>query len=192
MRVTREQAMENRERVVEMASRLFREHGFDGVGIADVMKAAGLTHGGFYGHFRSKDDLMAEAMEKALIGGTDIWASLESAPTEDTIDALIDRYVSDKHRQNFSGGCGLAALGSDVARKSPTVKQSYERGLRRFTNLLARALPSKNAREQRAAALAMISQMVGALILSRSVNDPALSDEILKTARVALHRQYSH
>lgn len=184
--------MENRERVIEMASRLFREHGFDGIGIADVMKAAGLTHGGFYGHFRSKEHLMAEAMEKALTGGKGIWSALESEHAGDTIDAFINRYVSAKHRQNLSGGCALAALGSDAARKPRTVRRSFERGLRRFMDQLARALPGRNASKRRAAALAVISQMVGALILSRSVDDPALSDEILESAREALHRQYSH
>src|SRR4030095_2840074 len=112
MRVSREQAAENRERIVQVAAKLFRERGFDGIGVADLMKAAGLTHGGFYGNFSSKDDLVAEATDRALKELSEYWTGeIEKAP-ESAFATIVDRYLSEGHRDAPGRGCLVAALGS--------------------------------------------------------------------------------
>src|SRR5260221_11063726 len=112
MRVSRDKAAENRERIVDTASRLFRDKGFDGVGLDAIMKGAGLTHGGFYGHFGSKDDLAAEAVTRALD------RSMERQRRFTDLDALAPDYLSERHRADRANGCAVAALGADIARHS--------------------------------------------------------------------------
>src|SRR5262245_10098091 len=113
MKVTREQAVENRERIVAAAARLFREHGFDGIGVADIMKSAGLTHGGFYGHFGSKDDLAAEACARALDRSVTKWDAIAAADG-DPLATIVGSYLSEAHRDRPGSGCMVAAVGSDV------------------------------------------------------------------------------
>ena len=189
MRVSREQAKENRERIVDQASHLFRQRGFDGVGVADLMKASGLTHGGFYGHFQSKEQLMAEAVGQAMDGKDSIWSVLEKKAPDQAIADLIERYVSPEHRDDMADGCAMAALGPDAARKPGFVRQGLERGLRRFAGMLAKALPGQSEGARREAALAMMAQMVGAIVLARAVEDKALSADILRSVKGALERR---
>ena len=111
MKVTREQAAANREKIVEVASTLFRKHGFDGIGVADIMKAAGLTHGGFYGHFESKDDLAAEACARAL--SREWWKEAIASSTAGGLETIVTAYLSPQHRSNRARGCLFAAVGSD-------------------------------------------------------------------------------
>src|SRR5271157_1892356 len=108
MRVSREKAAENRERIVETAARMFRENGFDGVGVDAIMNGAGLTHGGFYGHFRSKDDLAAEATTRALARG------VEKQSRYTKLNDLVSGYLSERHRDDRANGCAIAALGADI------------------------------------------------------------------------------
>lgn len=179
MRVSREQAAENRERIVDVAARLFRERGFDGVGVADLMKNAGLTHGGFYGHFDSKEALMAEACEHAIAETGKRWQTLTRQGEPGAFGRLARRYLSARHRDQPGDGCVLAALANDAARQSPPVRHAYTRSVQRFIALLAGVVPGRGEAARRRKAVAACATMVGALILSRAVDDDALSREIL-------------
>lgn len=176
MRVSREQAAENRERVVEVASRLFREHGFDGVGVDAIMKEAGLTHGGFYKQFKSKDDLAAQALTKALTRGT------EKLSRFTDLRSYIAAYLSEQHCADRGDGCGLAALGSDAAREGKGVRRALTDYVTARLDWIAGLFKGAEA-ARRKRAIATLSGMVGALTLARAVNDPALSKEILAAAR---------
>ena len=185
MRVSREKAAENRQRIVEAAARLFRDDGFDGVGIDAIMEEAELTHGGFYGHFASKDALMAEAMAHALDRSMAWQEKLGS------LSELAAGYLSDRHRADRANGCAVAALGAEVARQSPALRKTVTAGVRqqigRIVSLLKRGTPA--ARRRRA--IATYAGMVGALTLARAVDDPALAREILTVARDAFGKEAS-
>jgi TetR/AcrR family transcriptional repressor of nem operon len=179
MRVTREKSAENRERIIATAARLFRENGFDGVGLDGIMESAGLTHGGFYRHFRSKKDLAAEAVARGLA------ASAERQTALPSLEALVSRYLSPKHRANRGDGCVIAALGSDMPRQGKEVRRALTAHVRAQIDRLAGWTDGPNAMTQRQRAIATLAGMVGALILARAVEDAALSDEILAAGRIA-------
>jgi TetR/AcrR family transcriptional repressor of nem operon len=179
MRVSREQAAENRKRIVETASRMFREKGFDGVGVDAIMKGAGLTHGGFYGHFRSKDDLAAEAVTRALERGTE----RQSRFTD--LGGLVSDYLSERHRANPAEGCAIAALGPEMVRQGEGIRRGVTAHLRAQLDRFSQLLKGGTAASRRKRAIATLSGIVGALVLARAVDDPALSDEILAAARDA-------
>lgn len=176
-RVSQEQAKLNRQRVVETAAMLMRERGLHGVGVADIMKAAGLTHGGFYGQFENKDALAAEAFD---------WALQQNG--YDGLQAFVSMYLDRGHVASPGLGCPIAALANDVTREGPAspVRQRFTQGVRRMADLIGRLLPAASAERQRRQALATISTMVGAVILARAVNDKALSAEVLEAARSAV------
>jgi TetR/AcrR family transcriptional repressor of nem operon len=176
MRVTREKAAENRARIVATASRLFREKGFDGVGLDAIMKEAGLTHGGFYGHFSSKEDLAAEAVVRALEQG----AGLQSRYTN--VADFVSDYLSESHFADRANGCVLAALGGDVARRGEEVRSAITSYVRTALEQLA-SLCRGTAAARRRRAITTLAGVVGAMTLARAVEDPGLSDEILSTAR---------
>jgi TetR/AcrR family transcriptional repressor of nem operon len=186
MRVSREQMAENRERILETAATLFRERGFDGVGVADVMKAVGLTHGGFYGHFSSKEDLAAQALGRAFVHSGHWLAEAKAAEPQAPMQAIVDRYLSPSHRDDFGHGCPVAALGSDVARQGEASRRAATEGVRAAIKDFSVITPGTNADERRISAIAGYATLVGALVLARMVDDPALSDEILAAARAAL------
>ena len=174
MRVTREKAAENRARIVETASRLFRERGFDGVGLDAIMNEVGLTHGGFYGHFTSKEDLAAEAVAHALE---------ESAELQRGYTNIADFvYLSESHFADRANGCALAALGGDMARRSEGVRCGATSYVRTQLERLAGLFRGTAAARRRRAITTLVG-IVGALTLARAVEDPVLSDEILFTAR---------
>jgi TetR/AcrR family transcriptional repressor of nem operon len=179
MRVSREQAAENRERIVDTAARLFREKGFDGVGIDAIMSGAGLTHGGFYGHFGSKDDLAAEAVLRALGRGA------EKQSRHATLTALVSEYLSQRHCADRANGCAVAALAADVARRHGGVRRGLTEHVRGQVERITRLLRHGPARRRRKRAIATLAGLVGALTLARAVDDPALSKEILAAARDA-------
>jgi TetR/AcrR family transcriptional repressor of nem operon len=183
MKVTREQAAQNRERIIKTAARLFREKGFDGVGVADLMKSAGLTHGGFYGHFASKNELAAKACESSLAAAREKWAQLAEAGGEDALAALVNNYLSDVHRDRLASGCVLSTLGPEAARGGGPVKHAVANGLKALLEILEQSVPGQSPEQRRKAALAAMAQMVGAVVLSRIVDDEALSDEILSAAK---------
>ncbi|MEU1040642.1 TetR/AcrR family transcriptional regulator [Streptomyces sp. NPDC005551] len=178
-RVSKDQARENRQRVVASASRLFREQGTDGVSVADLMKAAGLTHGGFYKQFASKEALVDEATAHAFTTLEERLGDALGAHGGDPAAArgdLIDYYLSPEHRDDPAGGCPTVALAADMSR-SPhegTAHETYTEGVRRFAAWLATAEDD---------GLARLSTLVGALMLARAVKGDPLSDEILAAAR---------
>jgi TetR/AcrR family transcriptional repressor of nem operon len=177
MRVSREKAAENRERIVETAARLFRENGFDGVGIDAIMKEAGLTHGGFYGHFASKDELAAEAVTRALERN----AENECRFTD--LGALVADYLSERHRADRANGCAVAALGTDMARQCAGVRRGLTAFLRGQLDRIADLVKDGTAAHRRKRAIATLAGLYGALTLARAVDDPALAREILAAAR---------
>ncbi len=186
MKVSREQMAENRERILDAAAQLFRERGFAGIGVADLMKAAGLTHGGFYGHFGSKEELMAEASSRAMAQSLDQWQRIVARAPDQPVSAIAGTYLTTKHRDHPGKGCALASLGADAARQSSGVRQAIGQGFNAMVEVLARYLPGRTAAVKRERALAAYAGMVGALMLSRAVEDPELSEEILAAVRNAI------
>ena len=174
MKVSREQMAENRRRILDVASRLFREKGFDAVSVAEVMKAAGLTHGGFYGHFSSKHDLIAQTLGHVLAvdagGGGDL-------------RAYVDAYLAPRHRDNAAGGCPTAGLAAAVRHQIPAARGAMTEGLRSQIDRMGKALPELDGADKRRAAIGSFAAMVGAVILARAIDDPALSDEVLEQTR---------
>jgi TetR/AcrR family transcriptional repressor of nem operon len=187
MKVSREAAAETRRRIVETAGRLFRQYGYDGVGVADIMKQAGLTHGGFYGHFTSKDELAAEASSIALTSKAGIWEPAREASGDSSLERFLTSYLSHKHRDDPGDGCALAALGGDAGRASEPVRAAFTTALRGRVDKLTAMIPGRSAAAKRRKALATLSGAVGALVLARAVADDALSDEILDAAKSALN-----
>jgi TetR/AcrR family transcriptional regulator, transcriptional repressor for nem operon len=182
MRVSRVQAEENRQTVIDVASRLFREHGFDGIGLKDLMKGAGLTQGGFYKQFASKDDLAAQASRRALESASRRWSDAAAANPEDPLAAVVAFYLSMGHRGERMDGCPVVALGADAARQSADVKASFEAGIREYLELLGRWVDEADGEEPSRKAMAILSTMVGALVLARAVNDEQLSKQFLEAA----------
>ena len=179
MRVSREKFAETRDRILDTAARLFREKGFDGIGLGDIMKAAGLTHGGFYGHFGSKEDLEAQALSLALARSATDWSQLIDSAAARPLSALAGQYLCSDHRENVGEGCALAALGVDTAREGEPVRRALTAGLEPLLALLSNVMPGRSRAQRRRQAIVTIAEMVGAIILARAVNDPALSAEIL-------------
>ena len=174
MKVSREQAADNRARVIEVAGRLFREKGFDGVGVADIMKGAGLTHGGFYGQFASKDDLAAQACAQTLDRSVGRWTRLSEG--DDPLAAIVTSYLEPNHRNAPGSGCALSALSGDAARQPDAVRSVFTQALQSFAGILTRLVPAASRPARRRKALATMAGLVGAVILSRAVNNADLSD----------------
>ena len=182
MRVSRIQAAENRQTVINVASRLFRSRGFDGIGLKDLMEAAGLTQGAFYKQFASKEDLAAQASARALESATLRWSAATAAEPEDPLGAVMAFYLSMDHRDETLDGCPIVALGSDAARQGADVKASFEAGIREYLEMLGSWIGEADGEEPVGKAMAILSTMVGALTLSRVVNDPDLAQAFLETA----------
>jgi len=182
MRVSREQADKNREHVIDVASRLFRERGFEGIGVADLMKEAGLTHGGFYGQFKSKEDLKVQASRRALSRNKDRWAEVLAETPSEKLAALARFYLSDAHRDRRGEGCALAALGGDAPRYGPDLQTAFKDGIEGYLELLDGIMSASSDEKRRDKTIAALSTMVGALVLSRAVGDEALSQKILSAA----------
>jgi TetR/AcrR family transcriptional repressor of nem operon len=182
MRVSRVQAEENRQTVIDVASRLFREHGFDGIGLKDLMKGAGLTQGAFYKQFQSKDDLAAQASRRALEGAFGKWSAAAAADAQDPLGAVVAFYLSMAHRADRTDGCPVVALGSDAARQGADVKASFEAGIRKYLEMVGSWVGEAEGEEPGGKAMAIISTMVGAVLLARAVNDERLSKRFLQAA----------
>jgi TetR/AcrR family transcriptional repressor of nem operon len=180
MRVSREQVAENRRTIVEAASRLFRQRGYESVTVADVMQAAGLTHGGFYGYFKSKEDLIAHALAEAL-------ASTAAPPSDPA--AYAAGYLSRAHRDDRARGCPFAALAAETVRQPAEARAAMTTGLARQIERLSAHAPGADAAERRRAAIGGWVAMVGAMILARVSDDPALSDEVLDQTRAWIASQ---
>ncbi|MDE4909210.1 TetR family transcriptional regulator [Methylobacterium sp. 092160098-2] len=175
-RVSQEQAKLNRQRVVEVAATLFRERGLHGVGVADIMGAAGLTHGGFYGQFANKDALVAEAFDTALVNNR-----------RGSAETLVTKYLSLAHVRAPGIGCPIAALANDVAREAPDspIRSRFTHGVRGLAALVADAV-SKRAKRKQERVLSSLSTLVGAVVLARAVDDEDLAEQILAAARASI------
>lgn len=171
-------------RIVQTAAARFREAGVEGVGVADLMKDAGLTHGGFYRHFASRDELVAEAVERALSdGGRAVEAVAASKASRQTVAcALVDAYLSTAHRDGLATSCAVTTLAGDVARSNERARSAYTRQVETYLELLANLAAEEKSKAKRTKAIAALSTLVGAVSLSRAVNDEKLSREILKAA----------
>ncbi|MBD0270749.1 MAG: TetR/AcrR family transcriptional regulator [Acetobacteraceae bacterium] len=180
MRVSKEQAAENRARILTETARMIREAGIGGVGVDALTKAAGLTHGSLYSRFGSKERLVAEALAHALkTSDSRLLTELACGAPGQGLAAVVARYLSARHRDAPGGGCALAALGPEAARQGGAVRQVFTRGVRGFAARLAAVIPDRGAQPPEDAALATVAALVGALILARAVDDPELSDRIL-------------
>ncbi len=168
-------------RIVSIASKRFREKGLAGLGIADLMKEAGLTVGGFYKHFDSRDELVAEALSDAF----GVWQRQKEAAKSGgqplTFASLIDDYVSDVHRKNPGAGCAFSALAPEIARSDKRTRALTSDQVKSDLELIVGLLPGRDKRAARSKAILTFSALVGAMSLARAVSDEALSREILKT-----------
>jgi TetR/AcrR family transcriptional regulator, transcriptional repressor for nem operon len=171
------------DRIVHAAARAIRRSGYSGTGVADIMKDAGLTHGGFYAHFDSREAMLAEAADRA---GAESVATLEriaaAAPAEKGLQALTRAYLSKEHLEGPDSGCPMAALGSEMPRQAPEVRRAATRRIKEAVDLVARQLPDWGKPGAHEQALATVSMMVGAMVLARAVDDPKLSDAIRSAA----------
>jgi TetR/AcrR family transcriptional regulator, transcriptional repressor for nem operon len=192
MRVSREKAAANRDRIVDAAAHLFRAKGFGGIGIADIMKAAALTHGGFYGHFASKEDLVAQASRRTISRAAANWEGVVADAPDHPYAALLRHYLTARHRDDPGRGCAFAALGTDAARSGKTVRKAFAEGLEPLIAILAEAIPGGSKAARRRKAVAAMAGFVGALTLARAVGDESLSDEILEAVRRELSAAAEH
>jgi AcrR family transcriptional regulator len=178
------------ERIVEVAARALRRNGYAGVGVADVMKQAGLTHGGFYAHFPSRDALLAEAVVRAGYDGAALIGrriSLRRARGQNALRALIESYLCDAHLREVEDGCVVAALASDMHRQTPALQEPSAKCVRGLVAMVRQALPASGTQEQ---AMVIASTLVGALQLARSLGANAQGKALLAAARSALLAQY--
>jgi TetR/AcrR family transcriptional repressor of nem operon len=172
--------------IVEIAAQRIREAGTGAPGVAEIMKTAGLTHGGFYKHFASRDELIAEAADRSFADGSQRISELTEG-AEDPLEALVEGYLSPEHRDAPGSGCGVAALSGDAARADDRVRRAYTAQVGRYVDRLQELLPSTGSPdEDREQATVAVSTLVGALLMARAVDDRALADEILTAARNAL------
>jgi TetR/AcrR family transcriptional regulator, transcriptional repressor for nem operon len=181
MKVSRAEVMKNRKRILASAARLFRQRGLDGVSVAQIMVSVGLTHGAFYGYFKSKEDLVAQMLTALLLPGPE-----GSSEVPDDFSTYASAYLSEKHRNDPAGGCPYAALGSEIVRAPKAVRTVMTKAVTHRIQKLSASAPGATAAKKRRSAIAGWSAMIGAVLLSRIVDDPRLSDEILKETYATL------
>ena len=184
MRVSREQAANNRSRILTEAARLIREGGIGGVGVDALTKAAGLTHGSLYSQFGSKERLVEEALSQAIEISAE--KTRKELAAGGSLTTLAERYLSAAHRDSPGGGCAIAAIGPEAARQGKGVREAITRGVEGFAERLAPVMPERGDQSANDAALAAVATLVGGLILARAVDDANLSDRILAASRAAL------
>jgi TetR/AcrR family transcriptional regulator, transcriptional repressor for nem operon len=190
MRISKEAAAANRARVLDAAARLFREKGVDGITVADLMKTAGLTHGGFYNHFESKEELASAAFRTAFADAlARVARNAEQAGTRGRDKVLahyVERYLARETRDQPGVSCPMATLGTDAARHGPELRAEFAEGVRRYIDSFTELMPGDG--DRRAQAIAVLSALIGALTLSRACTgaDDALADEVLVSVREQL------
>lgn len=171
------------DRIVDAAARAIRRSGYNGTGVADIMKDAGLTHGGFYAHFPSREAMLAEAADRA---GSESVAMMEriaaSSPPQQALPAMMQAYLSKEHLEGIEAGCAVAALGSEMPRQAPEVRRAATRRIKEMIDLVARQSPDWGRPGAHDRALFTIATMVGALVLARAVDEPKLSDGLREAA----------
>ena len=186
MRYSKEHKQETHERIVRKASVRLREKGAHGVGVSDLMKEAGLTHGGFYAHFASREALVIEAFNYAMDRSTERWRKLaEATPPEKRFGAIVESYLTTIHRDDPGHGCAVPTLGPDIAREGAKARKAFAARLDEMIEMMADQVPELPRKAARQQAIAALSTMVGALVLSRVAGSGEFSDEILQTGREA-------
>ena len=179
-----QQKQETRRRILGVAVQNIREKGLDGAGVNAVMKAAGLTHGGFYAHFDSRDDLVAQAMAEALQEQRQRWINgVDETAPEQRVAHLAARYLSPAHRDNADSGCPVPAIAGGVAQASAELRKAFEKELLDTIDALHDLLEDEAGATARQKAIGTIAQCIGGMVMARAVTDPRLSDEILLAAR---------
>lgn len=186
MRYSKEHKQETHDRIVRRASVKLREKGAHGIGVADLMKDAGLTHGGFYAHFASREALVIEAFSYAMDRSTERWRKLaEELPPEQRLAALVDGYLSANHRDDPGRGCAVPALGAEIARESPKTRKAFAAKLDDMIAMIAAQYVDASPKTARKQAMATLATMMGTLVLARIAGSGELSDEILAAGREA-------
>ena len=185
MRYKAEHKDETRTKVLRAAATAMRVHGPDGVGVADIMRSAGLTHGGFYAHFRNKDELVAQAVTQMFTDAGRRWdRATADLPPQQALATYIDAYLATAHRDDVSRGCPLTCVAMDLSRQTGAARAAFDEGVAGLLARLTGWLPPEADAKNLAASL--ITEMVGAVTLSRAVSDPALSNRILHNARTSV------
>lgn len=168
------------ERIVEAAARIIRRSGFNGVSVADIMKEVGLTHGGFYAHFASREALLAEAADHAGAASVALSANIAATvPSEEALSSIVHAYLSREHLENIENGCPFTALGSEMPRQAPEIRRAATRRIKEMVDVVARQLPDWGQPSAHEQAFATLATMVGALLLARAVDDPRLAEACL-------------
>src|SRR6195256_3652668 len=187
MRYSREHKLETHARIVKKASVQLREKGAHGVGVADLMKDAGLTHGGFYAHFDSREALVVEAFAHAMDRSTERWRKLaEQTPLEKRLATIVESYLTPGHRDDPGHGCAIATLSSEIARESPRTRKAFAARLEQMIDMLAEQIPDVPRKAARKQAMAVLATLMGTLVLARVAGNGDFSDEILGAGREAL------
>jgi TetR/AcrR family transcriptional regulator, transcriptional repressor for nem operon len=187
MRYSREHKLETHARIVKKASVRLREKGAHGIGVADLMKDAGLTHGGFYAHFDSREALVIEAFAHAMDRGTERWRKLaEQTPPDKRLATIVDSYLTTVHRDDPGRGCAIPTLGAEIARESPRTRKAFAAKLEQMIDMLAAQIPEVPRKAARKQATAAIATMMGTLVLARIAGSGDFSDEILGAGRDAV------
>lgn len=176
------------DRIVEVAARAIRRSGYDGTGVADIMKEAGLTHGGFYAHFASRDALLAEAGDRAGAEAVALASRVAAAaPPGQALQAIMQAYLSPEHISAIETGCPVSALGSEMPRQSPEVRRAATVHIKEMIDLLARQLPGWGQHQAHERSMALLCALIGTTMIARAVDDPALSEAL----RAATMKQFS-
>ena len=187
MRYSKEHKAETHERIVKQASVRLRERGAHGIGVADLMKEVGLTHGGFYAHFDSREALVIEAFGYAMDRGNERWRKLvKETPPEKRLATIVDSYLSTTHRDDPGRGCAVPSLGAEIARESPKTRKAFAARLERMIDMIAdqiQDVPPKVARKQ---AMAALATMMGTVVMARVAGNGEFSDDILAAGREAV------
>jgi TetR/AcrR family transcriptional repressor of nem operon len=192
MRYSKEHKQETHERIVKRAAVRLREKGAHGIGVADLMKEAGLTHGGFYAHFDSREALVIEAMEHIMQRSTERWRKLgEQTPPEKRFATIVDSYLNPAHRDDPGHGCAIPTLGAEIARESPKTRKAFATKLEQMIEMLASLIPDLPPKAARKQAMAAIATMMGSLVMARIAGNGEFSDEILAAGREAILNRVS-
>ncbi|MGH7516359.1 MAG: TetR/AcrR family transcriptional regulator [Gemmatimonadales bacterium] len=171
------------DRIVETAARAIRRSGYGGTAVAEIMKEAGLTHGGFYAHFESRAGMLAEAADRAGADGMAVLARVAAAaPPKKALEAMLRAYLSKEHVEGVETGCAIAALGSEMPRQAPKVRRAATRRIKEMIDLVARQSPDWGQPGAHERALVTVATALGALVLARAVDDPKLSDALREAA----------
>src|SRR5215469_5471760 len=186
MKVSKQKRAEHREQIITAAAKRFRENGFDGIGVADLMKEVGLTHGAFYGHFGSKEELIGMASKRALHETAKKWEKVMEEAPDKPLEAFAKYYLSKRHQIHPETGCLLASVGSELNRQPRAVKDAVMEEQLNILDMLSRVMPGRTKAVKRKHAIVVLAGLIGGMILARSMPDAALSEEILDTVSSAV------